>query len=227
MDTALACARRAQHAAPDQPRPAFLLCRLLLEQRNPEANAMLGQLDRFPGYAPGWEALGQSLAQPHPAAAHVAFERAAKAYRVAEAAAPGADVAYHLGAVLRRLGDGQGARAALQRATSIDLAHAPAWFTLGLLRQDDGDRAGAIQAFRSALAARPAYHEAAFNLAVALQEIGELEAALDQYATAWRLRPDSFGRIAQALVSPACGRLWLDPAALRKDLAARALAASA
>ena len=78
------------------------------------------------------------------------------------------------------------------------------------------------QAFRAALASRPEYHEAEFNLAVVLQEGGDMEGALDHYARAWRLRPESFGRIAQALVSPAVGRLWLQPGALERDLAARA-----
>jgi len=82
--------------------------------------------------------------------------------------------------------------------------------------------AGAAEAFRTALVARPDFHEAAFNLGVACQESGNLDAALDAYARAWRMRPDAFGRIAQALVSPGVGRLWLHPSALRRDLAARA-----
>ena len=64
-----------------------------------------------------------------------------------------------------------------------------------------------------------AHHEAALNLGVALQELGELEPALDAYALAYRLRPDSFGRIAQSLVSGRVGALWLDPARLRQRLA--------
>ena len=208
-----------QHRA-NQP-PAFMLCSLLLEGGDPAANALLGKLDL--SYGPGWEALGHVLARRHPAAARVGFERAAKAYAAAEAAAPDTpEIALRLGLVLRQLGDAPAARAALERATSRDPTLAPAWFALGLLRQDSLDRHGAVAAFRQALAARPDHHEAAFNLAVALQEAGQMEAAMDAYAKAWRLRPDSFGRIAQALVSPAAGRLWLDPAALRQDLAARA-----
>lgn len=215
-------ARRAHQAAPDQPGPAFLLCQLLLGRQDPEANAVLARLDRFPSYGPGWEALGHSLAPRHNAAARVLFERAARAYAAEEDAWPGAAIAYRLATVLRRLGDGPGAGAALERAVSHDTAHAAAWFALGLVRQDGHDREGAVQAFRSALAARPDHHEAAFNLAVALQEAGDLEAALDQYAAALRLRPESFGRIAQALLSPSCGRLWLDPGALLEELTARA-----
>ena len=91
-----------------------------------------------------------------------------------------------------------------------------------MLCQNLHDGPGATQAFRAALAAHPDFHEAAFNLAVACQEGGDLDAALDAYALAWRLRPDAFGRIAQALVPPGVGRLWLHPSALRRDLAARA-----
>lgn len=222
-DAALGLIRRAATMAPEQPGPAFRLCRLLLDRQDPEANTALARLDRFPSYGPGWEMLGHSLTARHAAAAaRVAFERAAKAYQAVEATSPNAaDVAYRLGIVLRSLGDRPASRAALERATVRDPMMAAAWFALGLLRQDDQDLTGAIEAFQAALTARPDHHEAAFNLAIALQESGDLEGALDRYATAWRLRPDSFGRVAQALVSPASGRLWLDPAALRRELTAR------
>lgn len=221
-DTELSLTRRAVAAAPEQPGPAFRLCRLLLDRQDPEANAVLGGLDRFPSYGPGWEMLGHGLALRHPAGARIAYERAAKAYDAFEVVSPDANVAYRLGIALRSLGDLPAARAALERATLRDPAMAPAWFALGLLRQDDQDRQGAIDAFQAALSARPDCHEAAFNLAIALQESGDIEGALDRYAIAWRLRPDSFGRVAQALVSPASGRLWLDPGALRRELAVRA-----
>ena len=155
----------------------------------------------------------------HAAAAGIAFERAAKAY---EAVSGTADVAHRLGIVRRQLGDRAGARAALEQATTLDPTLSGAWFLLGLLRQDDHELAEAASAFRAALTARPEYHEAEFNLAVVLQEAGDVEAALDHYARAWRLRPDSFGRVAQALVSPAVGRLWLQPGALMRELAGRA-----
>ncbi len=96
------------------------------------------------------------------------------------------------------------------------------WFALGVVCQDLNDTPAAIRAFTQALTWDPGLHEAAFNLGVAHQDMGAMEAALAAYARAWRLRPDSLGRIAQALVSPACGRLWLDPAGLVRALAARA-----
>jgi len=221
-DAALELTRRAGAIAPEQPGPIFLLCLLLLERRDPETNAVLVRLERFADYGPGWEMLGHGLEPVHQAAARIAFERAATAYAAAEAAAPTAELAYRTGIVQRHLSNPASALSALERATALDPTHAAAWFLLGLLRQDAHDLTGAAQAFRSVIAARPDHHEAAFNLAVVLQEAGDVEAALDQYALAWRLRPDSFGRIAQALVSPAVGRLWLQPGALMRDLAARA-----
>ena len=45
------------------------------------------------------------------------------------------------------------------------------------------------------------------NLGVALQQVGELQAATDCYRAAMRARPDTFGRIAQALPSTSKGQL--------------------
>jgi tetratricopeptide (TPR) repeat protein len=221
-DRALALARAARAAAPAEPAAAFLLCMVLLHRRDPEATTLLGALERFADYAPGWEELGQTLAARHPAAAAVAWHRAAQGYAAAEAATPTAAAAFRLARVLRQLDDRAAARDALQRATLRDPSLAEAWFALGLVFQDLGDAAAAIRAFAASLSTQPDFHEAAFNLGVAHQEAGDLEAALDAYAHAWRLRPGSFGRIAQALVSPAVGRLWLHPSALERELAARA-----
>jgi tetratricopeptide (TPR) repeat protein len=60
--------------------------------------------------------------------------------------------------------------------------------------------------------------EAHVNLGLALQQIGELERAMPCYRQAMRLRPDTFGRIAQALPSTQKGMLWLDPRKLRGSL---------
>lgn len=158
---------------------------------------------------------------PQPAAAQIAFARAAEAYAAMEARTPTAALAHRLGTALRQAGRLAEAQEAMRRAVAHDPAAAQAWFSLGLLCQDLRDGPGAIQAFRAALAGRPDFHEAAFNLGVACQEGGDMDGALDAYGLAWRLRPDAFGRIAQALVSPSVGRLWLSPSALRQELAAR------
>ena len=221
-DAALALARVARTKAPAEAAPFFLVCILLLERQDAEANVLLPSLERFPGYAPGWERLGHTLLAMRPDAARIAFARAAQGYAATEAATADANAAYRLGNMLRQLGDLENARGAMQRATLRDPALAEAWFALGLLQQDLGDTQAAIQAFAAAFAARPSYHEAAFNLGVAHQEVGAMEPALTAYAQAWRLRPDSLGRIAQALVSSQVGRLWLHPSALQRELAARA-----
>ncbi len=215
-------ALEARAQAPDAPEPAFLLCSLLLARGDPAANALLDTLSAFAGFAPGWEELGHALLAQQSAAAQVAFGRAAEAYAAMEARTPTAALAHRLGTALRAAGQLPGARDAMRRAVMRDPSAAQAWFSLGVLCQDLHDGSGAAEAFRTALVARPDFHEAAFNLGVACQESGNLDAALDAYARAWRMRPDAFGRIAQALVSPGVGRLWLHPSALRRDLAARA-----
>lgn len=218
----MALAREARSLEPNAPEPAFLLCCLLLARQDPAANALLGTLAAFSDFAPGWEELGHALSTRQPAAAQVAFDRAAAAYAAMESRTPSAALAYRLGAVLRQARHLPAARDAMRRAATRDPAAPHPWFTLGLICQDLGDSPGAIAAFRAALAARPDFHEAAFNLGVACQEGGDMDSALDAYALAWHLRPDAFGRIAQSLVSPGVGRLWLHPSALRQDLAARA-----
>ena len=48
--------------------------------------------------------------------------------------------------------------------------------------------------------------------------LGELERAISCYRHAMRLRPDTFGRIVQALPSTQRGMLWLDTRKLRGSL---------
>ncbi len=228
--------------------PLFRLCCALLRQRNPAANALLPRLQEFPGYGQGWLDLGQALLPQQPAAALVAFAQSHAALaslpaalgqaaalallgRHAEAAAA-CDAAHalapedarplaQLGRVRRQAGDLTGAHAAFAQAVACAPASAAARFSLGVACQDLRDHAGAIEAFDAALALKPDLHEAAFNLGVAHQEAGNLETALDAYAAALRSCPTQFGRIAQALVSPQVGRLWLHPRALRAELARR------
>jgi tetratricopeptide (TPR) repeat protein len=82
------------------------------------------------------------------------------------------------------------------------------------------DTAGAIRAYRRSVETEPNLPEAHVNLGLNLQNTGDLDAAMDCYRQAMRLRPDTFGRIAQALTSARKGRLWLNPARLRRVLGA-------
>lgn len=114
-------------------------------------------------------------------------------------------------------GDFDTARTVLERAAN-PAAPASVWFDLGLVRQDVADLAGAAAAYRRVLAIRPDHAEAALNLGIVLQESGDPDAAMQAYACAYRLRPQMFGAIAMALTSAPHGRLWIDPAALKRAL---------
>jgi tetratricopeptide (TPR) repeat protein len=189
--------------------PLFREAARLLQTGDAGAATLLPRLEAFPGYAPGWLALGEVLrARGQQAAAILAFRRAA-------AAGDMPALLHRAGQGLAALGQASAAEAAFRRALSLDADFAPAWYSLGLALQDSRDFAGAAEAFGQALARKPDFHEAAFNRAVVLQEAGKMDAALLAYAAAYQLRPESFGRIAQALVASPQGTLWLKPSALR------------
>ena len=191
----------------------------LLRAGDPAAASMLSRLEEFPEYGPGWLALGEVLDQSgHRDAALAAFGRAARARPASSLAA------HRFGQCLIGQGRRGDAIAAFLHAVRIDPDFAQGWYSLALAQQDAGDHAAAAACYRHALRARPDFHEAALNLGIALQEQGAMEAALDAYALALTLRAESFGRIAQALVSGRSGILWLDPGALRRFLVERHLA---
>ena len=122
---------------------------------------------------------------------------------------------------LTLLEQGHKAQAAqiLQALVLAHPQHAAAWFQLGVVQQDLGKLPAAAAAFQAALQHQPGYAEAAVNLGIVWQELGKLPDAMHAYRQAYRLRPDSFGRIAQALTSSPHGALWLDLAELRTLLA--------
>jgi tetratricopeptide (TPR) repeat protein len=198
--------------------PASLFQRAihLLQSGDPAAASLLPKLEHFPDFGVGWLALGEFLHKAgHHDAALMALGRAARAQP------PSSMASHRLGQCLVETNARDAAIAAFTRAVGIDPEYAEAWYSLGLVQQDRGEHAAASQAYRAALQARPGFHEAALNLGVALQEDGRLDEAMDAYGVALRLREDSFGRIAQALVSGRTGVLWLDPAALRRHLVER------
>jgi tetratricopeptide (TPR) repeat protein len=129
------------------------------------------------------------------------------------------EAAARLGRLAWEDGDYTEAVKLLERAVTSD-APASVWFDLGVVREDLRDQAGAAAAYRKAIDIKPDFPEAHVNLGLNLQHSGDLESAMDSYRQAVRLRPDSFGRIAQALTSAKKGQLWLDLGRLRRSLGA-------
>jgi len=127
------------------------------------------------------------------------------------------EAAARLGRLAWEDGDYAVSAGLLERAVADD-APASVWFDLGLVRHDLRDYAGAATAYRKALDIKPDFPEAHVNLGLNLQHSGELESAMDSYRQALRLRPDTFGRIAQALTSAKTGQLWLNLGRLRRSL---------
>lgn len=204
---------RAVECAPTLARPAFLLCVAMLEDGDPRASQMLESLEaRFPGEAAGWDEIGQVLSGlGQRQAALTCFARALRA-------APDHARALRVGLTLKDLGRAAGAASAFRQALTFDPRSIRAGFLLGLCLQDSGDRAGAAAAYRAVLALDPTRAEAAVNLGTVLQDMGDLDAAKQAYGQALTARPDTFGRIAQAMTTSRRGELWLDLGALRRVL---------
>ena len=217
LAAALAEARAALAARPDDPRALFTLAALLLRDGDPEAAALLPRLDRHENFAGGWLTIGDALlARGQAAAGLAAVRRGMRGLSLGNPSAAQAARASHLlGRALRAADHDDEAGTAFEQGVALDPSHAAGWYSLAVLRQDRGRDEDAAGAYRAALAAQPDFHEAALNLGVALGDCGRMEDALDAYATALAIRPDSFGRIAQSLVSGRTGLLVLDPRRLR------------
>jgi tetratricopeptide (TPR) repeat protein len=239
--------RRAAQGVPAKAEAAFLVCVMLLEQADPEANTKLSDLlQRFPAESEGWHEIGVALRNAGQfEGALAAFTRATaaasvpryhieramalralgriseaiEALRTARTLAPEAtEISLQLALCLHRLGDDDAARLELEQLVAIDAGNGQAWFALGLVLQDMHEVAPAIAAYRKAIELRPAFPEAYVNLGICLQQTRDLDAAKGAYGAAVQLRADTFGRIAQALPSAPKGELWLDPERLRHAL---------
>jgi len=127
----------------------------------------------------GRELLDQGLE----AAAVIAFERAADAN-------PGASTLYRLGTLLARSGEPARARAAYERALTLQPDLAEANNDLGALLAQGGDLDAAIARFRAALASTPDYPDALNNLGYALLLTGHNDEARGLYEKALALQPD-------------------------------------
>ncbi len=126
---------------------------------------------------------------------------------------------YEWGRALRANHDDDGALAAFVHSIEIDPGLAAGWFALSLIHQDHHRPGDASVALERYLALRPDDVEATFNLGLVRQQLGWLDGALDCYSRVYRWQPALFGRIANALCSEPHGRIWLDPNALRRELA--------
>lgn len=211
-DCALAAGREALRQAPDEAATLFLLCALLLKRGDGAAQDVLQTaLTRFPQPSRGWTEIGAILlAAGQREGALVCFGRGL----------PSVALAMRRGLLARELGHLKTAQAAFTEAARLDPHSTRALFLLGLSAQDRRDPGTAAAAYRAALALDDRLAEAAVNLGTVLQETGDLEGARAAYARGLALRPDTFGRIAQALTTSPKGELWLDLAALRRSLGA-------
>ena len=217
-----------------QPDVAMAICADILRQRpaDPAAHQLLAllhlqsnqpvpahhhiqhSLQARPGYPPALLLAGK-IARARddlPGAAHFFGQAAALSPTSAEPA-------YLHGLTLLEQGHQAAAARALQALVQAHPQHAAAWFQLGVVRQDLGELPAAVAAFQAALQHQPSHAEAAVNLGIVLQELNRLPDAIQAYRQAYQLRPDTFGRIAQALTSSPHGALWLDLADLRRLLA--------
>jgi tetratricopeptide (TPR) repeat protein len=246
--------RLAAECAPQRADAVFLLCAVLLERGDPQANEMLGDLlRRFPREAGGWREIGRMLRKAGQLeAALLAFTRAAKAaveprdeleramilqalgrsaesvdvLRTASGRFPAcAEISLQLARALQTSGAFAAARSELEKVLANEPANTRAAFALGLVCQDSHDIPAAIAAYRKTLDLQPGLAEAYVNLGICLQLARDMTAAKAAYGPALRQRADTFGRVAQALPAAPMGELWLNPDLLRRSLEDRAGAA--
>ena len=200
------------NVADDDAERAFARCAELLRTGQPGASAALSHcIEHHPDHAAGWQLLGDTLMDL------TKFEAALVCFERSRRGDPSSEAALRVGTVLQALGRSKAARIAFADAASRDPASVRARFLEGVAAQDSGEYAGAVEAYSKTLALDPNLGEAAFNLGTVKQELGDFEGARDAYAAAVRLRPDGFGRAAQALSAASQGELWLDLGALRRS----------
>lgn len=119
-------------------------------------------------------------------------------------------------------GDLAAARRHVERCLGTRPGHVPSLMILAIVAQDQHDTEAASAALEQVLALQPGHVAAAVNLGIVHLEQGRLEAAMRRFGSAWRQRPETFGRIANALCSEATGAVWLDADALKRALSAAA-----
>lgn len=97
---------------------------------------------------------------------------------------------YDLGCDLE-LSSSEEARAAYEKALSLDPNHVDAHVNLGRLLHENGAPAAAEKHYRAAMHIDPDHDTAAFNLGVALEDLGRVRDAIVAYERAVTLDPDN------------------------------------
>lgn len=119
-------------------------------------------------------------------------------------------------------GEAAAARRHIARSLAARPGHVPSLMVAALAAQDERDLAAAEDALEQVLRLQPEHVAAAVNLGIVHLQQGRLEDAMARFGAAWKRRPETFGRIANALASEPTGALWLDAAALKAALSAAA-----
>lgn len=96
----------------------------------------------------------------------------------------------NLGAVLRELGQQDGATTSYRRALQINPDYAEAHNNLGISLQETGQLEDAVASYRRAIQIKPGYAEPNNNLGTALRELGRLDDAVASYRRALQINPN-------------------------------------
>ena len=128
------------------------------------------------------------------------------------------DAMLSLAQCYRSLGKISKARDVLRKTVEMDAKSYKAFFLLGVLSEALRDQRESIKYYSACIKLKPDFAEAHVNLGLVLQNNRQFKPALECYKKAMRIRPDYFGRIAQAVTSAQCGQMWLNLGRLRQSL---------
>ena len=133
----------------------------------------------------------ESLRAGQDALASENYEAAAAAFRAETVERPESAEAHRLlGIALRRLGRGDEARAALERATQLDPASASAWTAVADLEAGLQRWEATVAALKQALGLDPESRDLRFRLGGALMNAGDLDAAERAFGELLEAVPD-------------------------------------
>jgi tetratricopeptide (TPR) repeat protein len=96
-----------------------------------------------------------------------------------------------MGVALQEQGKLEEAIASFEKALTLKLDYAEAYYNMGVALQEQGKPEEAIDAYNKALAIKPDNAEAYYNMGVTLQEQGKPEEAIEAYNQALAIKPDN------------------------------------